>query len=194
MDNGAQKCYNINVTVVFVARSEKVNVLVFSDSHGRADKINEALSLQITKPTAIVFLGDGLRDLDAINADEIPVYSVCGNCDGGFAAMLSDAADEQVIFVGGKRIFITHGHKYHVKSVLSPLVMRARELQADIVLFGHTHKGFELTLDKDNEFGAVLEKTLYIMNPGSIGSYPYCFGNIEIDREGRVLMSHGSLK
>ena len=171
-----------------------MNILVFSDSHGRADKINEALSRQISKPQAIVFLGDGLRDLDATDPDGVPIYSVCGNCDGRFATMLSDAADERIIFIGGKRIFITHGHNYHVKSVLSPLLLRARELNADIVLFGHTHQGFEMVLGCDNEYGIELEKPLYVMNPGSIGTYPYYFGNIDIDREGRVLMSHGSLK
>jgi putative phosphoesterase len=171
-----------------------MNVLVFSDSHGRADKINEALSRQISKPDAIVFLGDGLRDLDAINADGVPVHAVCGNCDNHFVAMLAHAYDEQVIFIGGKRIFITHGHNYHVKSVLSPLLLRARELCCDIVLFGHTHQGFEMVLGRDNEYGIELDKSLYVMNPGSIGSYPYYFGSIEIDREGRVLTSHGSLK
>lgn len=171
-----------------------MNVLVFSDSHGGADKICEALARQISPPAAIVFLGDGLRDIDKIDADNIPIYSVCGNCDSELLASLSDAPAERLIVLGSKRIFMTHGHEYYVKSVLSSLLLRARELCADIVLFGHTHAPFEMTLGCDNEYGIELDRPMHIMNPGSIGAYPYSFGNIEIDREGRVLISHGTLR
>ena len=171
-----------------------VNVIVFSDSHGGKNKINEVLERQISPPDAIIFLGDGLRDIDRLEAGNIPVYSVCGNCDGHFDLLLADVADERIVTVGGKRIFMTHGHKYHVKSVLSALLLRAKELNADVVLFGHTHVPFEMTLSQDNEYGMELYKPMYVMNPGSIGSYPYSFGNIEIDRAGRVLLSHGTLR
>ena len=171
-----------------------MNVLVFSDSHGGRGKINEVLERQISPPDAILFLGDGLRDIDGADVGNVPVYSVCGNCDTSFGALFSDVFDERVIVIGGKRIFMTHGHKYHVKSVLSALFMRARELDADIVLFGHTHVPFEMTLGQDNEYGIGLCKPIHVMNPGSIGSYPYSFGNIEIDRTGRVLVSHGTLR
>ena len=170
-----------------------MNVLVFSDSHGKQDNIREAMARQISMPYAVIFLGDGLRDLEEIDFGGAQIYSVSGNCDGMLASLMG-VPDEQLIVVGGKRIFITHGHKYHVKSVLSPLVLRARELCADIVLYGHTHEGFEMTVGKDNDLGIELTKPLYVMNPGSIGSYPYCFGNIEISRDGEVLLSHGSLK
>ena len=41
----------------------KMNILVFSDSHGRGSRMLEALARQIKKPDAVIFLGDGLRDL-----------------------------------------------------------------------------------------------------------------------------------
>lgn len=170
-----------------------MNVLVFSDSHGKQDNIREAMARQISPPDAVIFLGDGLRDVEEMDFGGAPIYSVCGNCDGMMASLMG-VPDEQLIVVGGKGIFITHGHKYHVKSVLTPLILRARELCADIVLFGHTHEGFEMTLGQDNDLGIELAKPLYLMNPGSIGSYPYYFGNIEISRDGEVLLSHGSLK
>ena len=171
-----------------------MNVLVFSDSHGRTDKINEALERQISPPDAILFLGDGLRDIESADVGNIPVYSVCGNCDSYYDALFGDVADERLIVAGCKRILITHGHKYHVKSVLSVLLQRAKQKNADIVLFGHTHMPFEMMLGQDNEYGIELCKPMYVMNPGSIGSYPYSFGNIEIDRAGRVLLSHGALR
>ena len=37
--------------------------LVLSDSHGRADLVDRAIELQLRKPDAVLFLGDGLRDL-----------------------------------------------------------------------------------------------------------------------------------
>jgi putative phosphoesterase len=170
-----------------------MNVLVFSDSHGRQDNIREALARQISPPDAVIFLGDGLRDMDAIDFGKVRTYLVSGNCDGMMASLF-DIPDEQLIVIGGKRIFITHGHKYHVKSVLSPLILRAHELGADIVLFGHTHEGFEMTVGEKNDFGIEMTRPVYVMNPGSIGSYPYYFGNIEISKDGAVLLSHGSLK
>ncbi|MBQ4091329.1 MAG: YfcE family phosphodiesterase [Clostridia bacterium] len=170
-----------------------MNILIFSDSHGKQDNIREALSRQISMPDAVIFLGDGLRDLDGIDLGGIPLHSVCGNCDS-MVAQLFDTPDEQLLFIGGKRIFITHGHKYHVKSLLSPIILRARELCADIVLFGHTHQALEMTLGEENQYGIKLEKPLLVMNPGSIGSYPYCFGSIDILKDGSALMSHGSLR
>ena len=167
-----------------------MEILVFSDSHGRSDKINEALSRQIKKPDAIIFLGDGLRDMMNAEKGDCPVYSVRGNCDG---LIVSYSPDERCLILGEKRIFFTHGHRYGVKSTLTPLLSEAAKRDADIVLYGHTHEGYERELQSDNEYGIKLQKPLYIMNPGSIGSYPYYFGAITIDREGRVMLSHGSL-
>ena len=167
-----------------------MEILVFSDSHGRLDKIEEALSLQIKKPDAIIFLGDGLRDIANAETGEIPVYSVRGNCD---TLIMSYSPDEQCLILGDKRVFFTHGNKYGVKSTLTPLISEAAKREADIVLYGHTHEAFECELAPDNEYAIKLKSTLYIMNPGSIGSYPYYFGVITIDKSGRVLMSHGSL-
>ena len=167
-----------------------MQILVFSDSHGRCDKINEALSRQIKKPDAIIFLGDGLRDMMNVDRGDCSVYSVRGNCDG---LIVSYSPDEQCLILGDKRIFFTHGHRYGVKSTLTPLISEAARREADIVLYGHTHEGYERELLTENEYGIRLKKPLYIMNPGSIGSYPYRFGVITIDQEGRVLLSHGSL-
>ena len=60
-----------------------MDILVFSDSHGREGRIKEAIDRQIKKPDAIIFLGDGLRDIGNIEADGIPILSVSGNCDIG---------------------------------------------------------------------------------------------------------------
>jgi putative phosphoesterase len=60
--------------------------------------------------------------------------------------------------LGGKRFFFTHGHVYDVKYGLYRLDLAAREYQADIALFGHTHVPYEEYADG-----------LYLFNPGSLG-------------------------
>ena len=170
-----------------------MDILVLSDSHGRRDMIEEAVHRQIKKPDAVIFLGDGLRDMENAQIGDIPLYTVAGNCDMGGFFCCDDAPDEQNLFFGDKRIFFTHGHKYGVKSTLAPLISEAAARGADIILFGHTHIAFEKVILTDNEYGIKTEKPIYVLNPGSIGTYPYYFGNISIAREGRVLLSHGTL-
>ena len=172
--------------------TNSISILVFSDSHGKRAKIEEAIERQIKKPDAIIFLGDGLRDMTDVDVGDVPVIAVRGNCDT-MNFFTAEAPDEQCVILGNKRIFLTHGHRFGVKSTLTPLINEAAKKEADIVLYGHTHEGFERELDCDNEYSIKLKNPLYIMNPGSIGSYPYYFGVITIDRSGRVLLSHGSL-
>jgi putative phosphoesterase len=148
---------------------------------------------QIKRPDAVIFLGDGLRDLTYCRFGDVPVLSVKGNCDT-FTVGMDDVDDEIVMTLGGKRIMMVHGDLYSVKSGFARLVMAADEKGADIVLFGHTHEPFSLYLDaEDNGFGLKLKKPLYLFNPGSIGGYHSSFGCIEIRDSGEVMLSHGDL-
>ena len=171
----------------------KITLLVFSDSHGRVSKILEAYGKQIKKPDAVIFLGDGLRDISYCDF-EVPLLCVSGNCDV-FSTFGSVSAEEELIMtLGGKKIMMTHGDRYSVKSTLSRACLAAVRNEADILLFGHTHMAFEKYLPEGEcEFGVNLKKPLYVMNPGSIGGSPSSFGVIEITQDGRVLLSHGNL-
>jgi putative phosphoesterase len=170
-----------------------MNILVFSDSHGRGERIDAVIELQVRKPDAIIFLGDGLRDIAYCNTGNIPIYAVRGNCDI-YNYFRQDNVEEDLLFeIGCKRVFITHGHKYGVKSGIGYLISEAAKKEADIVLFGHTHSAFEAIINEENAYGLKLTKPMYVMNPGSIGDYNASFGTVEIDREGRVLLSHGNL-
>ncbi len=171
-----------------------MDILVLSDSHSRREMIEEAVGRQIKKPDAIIFLGDGLRDIISADIGDIPIYSVAGNCDAGSVFFDSSTPIEQNLLIGEKRIFFTHGHKYGVKSTLSPLLSEGVKRGADIILFGHTHMAAEGVLAPDNDYGIKTDRDVYIMNPGSIGEYPYSFGNITVDKSGRVLISHGTIK
>lgn len=111
-----------------------MKLLVCSDSHGVLQYIREAIERE--KPDYLVHLGDYMRDADAVRRQyhDLPVVSVRGNCD------FDHTVPERLLQEwDGVRILLTHGHRYGVKSGLLQLDLAAREAQADIVMFGHTH-------------------------------------------------------
>ena len=148
-----------------------MKILVFSDSHGNPSFMQEMITRN-RRADAVIFLGDGQRDLELMRSlfPEIAFYTVRGNCDFG-----SDVPVKEVINLDGVRILFTHGHYYNVKSTLYNLVCAAREEEADIVLFGHTHQALT-----DYEDG------LYMMNPGSASGYDASCGVIEILPKGII--------
>lgn len=107
-------------------------LLILSDSHRNIQNMVEAV--EIEKPDMIIHLGDHYRDAMQLAArfPDIPLEAVCGNCD------FDRETEEKVILVENKRIFLCHGHRYHVKSGYLNLQYAAREKEADLVLFGHT--------------------------------------------------------
>jgi putative phosphoesterase len=119
-----------------------------------------------------LFLGDNVNDI-LLMADCFPGLTfryVWGNCDFGGYPVLKTIFD-----VCGKRIFMTHGHRYSVKSDRQRIIYAAKEAEADICLFGHTH-------EPDNfEIGGI-----HFLNPGSVNlprglsSCP-SYGVIDID-------------
>ena len=174
--------------------SRHMNLLVLSDSHGRTSRILEAIDRQVRRPDAIIFLGDGLRDMAYCELNGIPLYAVCGNCD--FHTVYGGVCGEEEILItlGDKRILMTHGHEYGVKSSLARLVASAVRRDVDLVLFGHTHIPLERCIPEGmNEFGIEQKKPLYLLNPGSVGGYDGSFGSVEIDKGGNILLSHGEI-
>lgn len=170
-----------------------MELLVLSDSHGRISRISEAYERQIKKPDAVVFLGDGIKDVSYCDFRESALFCVVGNCDMFTSIGRVSAENEIVMTLGGKRIMMTHGDAYGVKSTLARLIMAAVRNRADIVLFGHTHTPLALYLPEgESEYGIKLEKPLYLFNPGSVGGYDGSFGTVCIRDDG-VILSHGRL-
>lgn len=169
-----------------------MNILVFSDSHGRASNMIKSLQRQIKKPDAVVFLGDGIRDISYCDLDGATLFAVEGNCDIYSTYGNVSAEEEIIVTLGGKRIMMTHGHTYGVKSGLARIVMAAARKEADIVLFGHTHKALEIYIPAgETEYGVEIEKPMWLFNPGAAEESRW--GCVEIDKKGNVLLSHGSL-
>ena len=147
-----------------------MKILVLSDSHGMLAPMEQAVSA--TSPDVIVHLGDYHRDAAALEDrfPDIPLVSVPGNCDfpGG------DEPLTRVLQWEGVRVLITHGHRYGVKGGLLKLELAAREAEAQLALFGHTHRA--LCEDVGD---------LWLLNPGSCGyGFPTC-GVVELE-EGTV--------
>jgi putative phosphoesterase len=165
-----------------------MELLIFSDSHGQTDGMLWALDAQLHRPSGICFLGDGLRDLDALG-DAIPVYAVRGNCDWDSASAAYPT--EQVLRFEGHTLLLTHGHTYGVKGGVGALVSYATSVGADIVLFGHTHGALFETIPAGTQIGnRILERPMYLFNPGSVG-YDRSFGTLLL-RGDTVLLSHGN--
>src|SRR5687768_15935908 len=113
-----------------------MKILVISDTHGETDKAKEAIEKN-RDIDLIIHLGDYFRDAQKLSDlfPEIPVEYIYGNSD----FMIGDVPAEKTLELDGKRIFITHGHRYSVKWDYNRLHKKAEELHADVLLFGHTH-------------------------------------------------------
>lgn len=146
-----------------------MNILVASDTHGRYERLAEAI--RRARPDVLLFLGDGLRDLRIPETEGLEVRAVCGNCDWYTGNPVPEARLE---VIGGVRIFLTHGHRYGVKWGLEKAVAAALQNGADVLLYGHTHIPFEKTLPRGHalEDGSVLQRPLLVVCPGSLGEPP----------------------
>lgn len=130
-----------------------MRVLVFSDSHGRAQPMLDAVERY--RPEAVFHLGDVVRDAERLREafPQLPLYQVQGNCDLGRA----DCETEGIARLAGKTIFYLHGHTRHVKLGVGPAMAAARGIGADILLFGHTHSPL-----------CIEDGGLLTVNPGAI--------------------------
>ena len=135
-----------------------MKILVFSDSHGRCEKMTDIIKDFRAKAGTldyIIHLGDLVRDAEYLREKfpGIPVLSVSGNCDFYF-----DRKEQEKEFeLGGKKFFILHGHTRNVKLSLDSLKFTAEQKNYDIILYGHTHAPKES-----------YHNGTYIICPGSI--------------------------
>jgi len=134
----------------------KMDLLIFSDSHGRIGNMVDVMERLYGRYNTVIHLGDNERDAKRMEQayPSVPFYAVAGNCD------FNGEEKFKLIGIYGKRIFITHGHEYGVKSGFGKLKQAAAKNKADACLFGHTHEAHYERVDG-----------MIIMNPGSI-EYP----------------------
>lgn len=175
--------------------------LIFSDSHG-----NTALMQQVLRshPTAevVLFLGDGIADFEqAVATDRAPIprqyVAVRGNCDFSLSFRTEPLAKTATLSLGGYRIVLTHGDLYGAKYGMEGLIALGVGRQADILLFGHTHRPSQVYLPADElisqgEDAPRRTRPLYLFNPGSVGAaHPASYGILTLSGQG-ILFSHGT--
>ncbi len=146
-----------------------MRILVVSDTHGDFYSFKKAVDNQ-RSADVIIHCGDSKDEVEEIKMlyPDKAVIAVKGNCDFGKTLPL---VEERVL--ENKRLFITHGHIYNAKYTLYNLCCAAREVKADIVLFGHTHNAL-----------CEYDDGLYIVNPGSLSGYNATYAYIDITDKG----------
>jgi len=151
-----------------------MKILVISDTHGDIDKAKKVIR-ENEGVNLIIHLGDYFRDAEKLSTlfPDIPIEYIYGNSD----FMIGDVPDEKILEYFGKKIFITHGHRYSVKWDYDKLYRKAEEMKLDVVLFGHTHVA---DVKKNGRY--------FVLNPGSISDprddSTESYAIIEIDDEG----------
>ncbi len=137
---------------------------------------------------AVVFLGDGIADVRACEKEfDRPIWQVAGNCDV-FSSLFSDVPLQQALVYEGKRILLTHGHRFGVKAGRGNLAAYAAREGYDIVLFGHTH-------EPEEQYVNTASSPVYLFNPGSLGSARGgrpTYGLLQLTAD-VVLFSHGEV-
>lgn len=125
---------------------------IISDSHGNNDGIIKAIK-KIGQVDLWLHCGDyGKDSLFIKKQTQNDVIAVQGNCD-----QCNDYKIDEFIDLFGKKIWLTHGHKYKIKQSKSELLWWAKQYEIDIVIFGHTHMAESTELDD-----------IILFNPGSV--------------------------
>lgn len=144
-----------------------MRILVVSDSHSYYSTLEDILKRE-RSADMVIHLGDFADDMNMM--DEYvagkPVVICRGNCD----LYGNDYAEQHVFELEGKKLLCCHGHRYHVKDGIYALYAAAREQEADICLFGHTHSA---RLDEENG--------IFILNPGAVCNGDYAVIDIKND-------------
>ncbi len=153
-----------------------MKIVVISDTHGKNSAILDIMSRE-SDADMLLHCGDICADVSEIIENiNCPFHVVSGNMDFG-----SPYPNEKVVEAEGHRIYLSHGNRQYVKFGLQELMDAAKDVYADIALFGHTHVAL---LDE--------KPGLKIMNPGS-PVYPRSaerkgtYGIVEISTGGTVL-------
>lgn len=130
-----------------------MKILVLSDSHGIKTLMAQVAEKFNNTAACLLFLGDNAADCRALeNVYKNPIHIVAGNCDFN-----SPHPKELILEINGKKIWMTHGDTFGVKSGRGKIAAAAKARDAHICLFGHTHTPAEF-----------YENGIYFLNPGSI--------------------------
>jgi len=137
-------------------------LLVFSDTHGSVQTLKAVFdwAKKHSPPNDTIcgaaFLGDGISDIQYaanITGFFCDWKLVRGNNDFGYS--IPEAA---VFDFAENRFFMCHGHHHNLYGGYHTLIAAARNTDANVALFGHSHVPSQNT-----------ENGVLLVNPGSVG-------------------------
>ncbi len=126
-----------------------MKILVLSDTHGDKVRMEQVISSN-HHVDLIIHCGDS--ELEATYFENREIQIVRGNCD-----FEKHYPMERIMELKNEKFLIVHGHMHNVKSTLMPLYYRAKEVEATVVCFGHSHI-----------LGAEIQDDILFINPGSL--------------------------
>ena len=128
-----------------------------SDSHGGTGDLDLMLSRPETRDVRLwLFAGDVAMDaayLDMVTPEDVEVIKVAGNNDWPG----TNLPDYETLDIAGHTVLLTHGHIFGVNFGRQKLAQAAKDVGADIAVYGHTHVAENTVIDG-----------VMILNPGSI--------------------------
>ena len=128
-----------------------------SDSHGSTGDLDLMLSRPEIRDVRLwLFAGDVAMDaayLDMVTPEDVEVIKVAGNNDWPG----TNLPDYETLDIAGHTILLTHGHIFGVNFGRQKLAQAAKDVGADIAVYGHTHVAENTVIDG-----------VMILNPGSI--------------------------
>lgn len=143
-----------------------VLVGIVSDSHGRFRPLEQMVE-QAPDVAAWIHCGDYSDDGDDLAVyTGVPVYTVRGNND-----IMSAAPDCRKVTIGGLTIVAVHGHQWYGTERLAKLRQLARDNDAGLVLFGHTHRRF---CEHGDDAVIVNPGSISLPRDGRVGTYAVC--------------------
>lgn len=147
---------------------------VMSDSHDNMSNVEKAFSIfKENNVNVVIHLGDIIspfvvRKMISLSWDNLMVYAVYGNNDGDKLLLYKLFREKgwviseqpSIYELGRTRILVLHGFGTvnHTKEVVYSL---ARDVNAEIILYGHTHQ---------KDYKRIANKKI-IVNPGEVYGY-----------------------
>jgi len=153
-------------------------LLIVSDTHGNVGKLDDLIRKYDKQYEYLIHLGDRSYDILSLQENIGNLISVKGNIEGQSTGLSRDNTPYEVLVeLDGVKVFVTHGHRYSVKSTLIFLKKQAKKLGANLVLFGHTHEKY-----------LEIEDDIMYFNPGALTDNDY--GYISLDNGEIVSIEH----
>jgi putative phosphoesterase len=130
-----------------------MKIWVFSDTHRNLAAARKVL-INARPGDLLVHAGDYYTDgITLAKETGLKLVAVRGNCD----YLAGSGPEEETWEAEGIRILLIHGHQHRVKEGWDKLLHQARQVDAGLVIFGHTHIPFNRS-----------ENGIHLFNPGSI--------------------------